>query len=220
VAEKAKPHERSKSSIPHGRCDGKSKRTGEQCKKPAGWGTDHVGAGKCRIHGGSTPIKHGRYSQIVRPEMREKIERFEQDPDPLNLEPEVAILRAHVEELMNRWDEIYGPDGALLAWHNSFRDDQSTAEPKPRHLPDFSAITMVVDKVGKMVERIHKMKNEGSISMQTLNRLTEQMGADLVAAVNETGIPQNKADKLLKSVEERWNSIRLDPGTGSRQGNS
>src|SRR3954466_6759952 len=32
------------------------------CTRPAGWGTNHVGAGNCRKHGGSTPtgIKYGQ----------------------------------------------------------------------------------------------------------------------------------------------------------------
>src|SRR4051812_1432949 len=29
-------------------------RSGGRCQKPAGWGTDHVGWGLCRLHGGST----------------------------------------------------------------------------------------------------------------------------------------------------------------------
>lgn len=28
---------------------------GETCRRPAGWGTDHVGVGPCKLHGGSTP---------------------------------------------------------------------------------------------------------------------------------------------------------------------
>jgi hypothetical protein len=32
------------------------KRQGEgTCTRPAGWGTDHVGVGPCKLHGGSTP---------------------------------------------------------------------------------------------------------------------------------------------------------------------
>lgn len=30
-------------------------RSGGECGRPAGWGTDHVGAGCCKLHGGSTP---------------------------------------------------------------------------------------------------------------------------------------------------------------------
>lgn len=33
-------------------CDAKT-RAGGPCKRPAGWGTDHVGYGKCKLHGGS-----------------------------------------------------------------------------------------------------------------------------------------------------------------------
>ena len=36
---------------------GATKRQGDKtpCKKPAGWGTSHVGFGSCKLHGGSTP---------------------------------------------------------------------------------------------------------------------------------------------------------------------
>lgn len=36
-------------------CTATSKRTGNQCQHPAGWGTDHPGYGNCKNHGGSTP---------------------------------------------------------------------------------------------------------------------------------------------------------------------
>lgn len=35
-------------------CNAHTKR-GSNCKRPAGWGTDHVGEGQCKLHGGSTP---------------------------------------------------------------------------------------------------------------------------------------------------------------------
>jgi len=34
-------------------CDAKT-RSGGKCRRPGGWGTDHVGAGRCKLHGGST----------------------------------------------------------------------------------------------------------------------------------------------------------------------
>lgn len=36
-------------------------RKGGRCGRPAGWGTDHVGGGTCKLHAGSTPAgrKHG-----------------------------------------------------------------------------------------------------------------------------------------------------------------
>jgi hypothetical protein len=38
-----------------GRCNANAKQVQRPCRKPAGWGTDHVGEGRCRLHGGNTP---------------------------------------------------------------------------------------------------------------------------------------------------------------------
>src|SRR5690349_4926946 len=37
-------------------CGGKRRGegAGKLCTRPAGWGTDHAGTGKCKLHGGST----------------------------------------------------------------------------------------------------------------------------------------------------------------------
>jgi hypothetical protein len=38
-------------------CGGKRRGegAGKTCTRPAGWGTDHVGTGRCKLHGGKTP---------------------------------------------------------------------------------------------------------------------------------------------------------------------
>src|SRR5207253_3287091 len=196
---------------PYDACGAKKKQGEGTCTQPAGWGTDHFGQGKCKLHGGATPIKStGRYSKIKRPALRERIERFEADPDPTNLLPEVSLLRAFTEDLMERWDDIYGPDGALLAWHSSFVNPEN-ANPKPRQMPDFSAITTVVKEVGAMVDRIQKWKSEGSITMETFNRVVQSFGSELVLAVNEAGLDEPTSTRLLNSIEQRWASIRLEP---------
>jgi hypothetical protein len=57
------------------------------CGQTAGWGTDHVGVGACKLHGGASPggpsgpkngnWKHGLYSDVVREEDRETFRRIE-----------------------------------------------------------------------------------------------------------------------------------------------
>jgi hypothetical protein len=37
----------------HGDCGAKT-RSGGKCKKQKGWGTEHLGTGKCKLHGGNT----------------------------------------------------------------------------------------------------------------------------------------------------------------------
>lgn len=50
-------------------CGGKRRGegTGMLCTRPAGWGTDHPGSGRCKLHGGKTP-SHERAGQRARAE--------------------------------------------------------------------------------------------------------------------------------------------------------
>ena len=57
---------------------GAKTRTGTPCRRPAGWGTDHVGEGRCKLHGGRSTgappekmkgnqnaKKHGFFSKYI-----------------------------------------------------------------------------------------------------------------------------------------------------------
>ncbi len=45
-------------------CGGKKRQGEGTCTRPAGWGTDHVGVGRCKLHGGGTP-SHAKAAQRV-----------------------------------------------------------------------------------------------------------------------------------------------------------
>lgn len=66
-------------------CGGK-KRKGGKCTQPAGWGTQHPGAGRCKLHGGSGPA--AQVKGLV------ELARREQQVmgAPLSIEPQDAIL--------------------------------------------------------------------------------------------------------------------------------
>ena len=56
----------------------------DDCAQAAGWGTDHVGVGACKLHGGATPsgedhgaFKHGLYSDVIREEDRDTLKKIE-----------------------------------------------------------------------------------------------------------------------------------------------
>lgn len=40
---------------PGEKCNGRKTNESSYCKQPSGWGTEHVGYGRCRKHGGNTP---------------------------------------------------------------------------------------------------------------------------------------------------------------------
>ena len=90
---------------------GATTRAGTPCRRPAGWGTANagnetrVGVGRCKLHGGRSPVRHGRYSKIKREELRDLIAQYEADPDPLNLLPELAAVRALFHDFVDRYEE-------------------------------------------------------------------------------------------------------------------
>lgn len=42
---------------------GSAKKRGGTCKRPAGWGTEHLGRGPCRLHGGMLPTIAAKHQQ-------------------------------------------------------------------------------------------------------------------------------------------------------------
>lgn len=113
-------------SEPHaGKCGARLRgKPGKVCKHAAGFRTDHPGEGRCYLHGGRSPVKHGRYAMVKRPRIRELLEQFEQDPDPTNLLPELALLRSLIIDFVERYDEYRE---GLLRWNLSFSRDYRDA---------------------------------------------------------------------------------------------
>lgn len=115
----------------HLRC-GFVKKDGEPCRQVAGKGTDHLGIGRCKFHGGNSKIKHGRYSK-VQGGLGDKIQEHMDSPSPLDLLPELATLRA----LFERWIDQDG-------------------ERSPVEI--LAGAEKLVDGMRKTVDTIHKMQ--------------------------------------------------------------
>jgi len=84
-------------------------RAGTPCRRPAGWGTDHPGRGRCKLHGGRAgppkgnrnAVKHGLYERVVRerltPEEQALFDAVSTEPD---LQHELRILRFKLLRLL------------------------------------------------------------------------------------------------------------------------
>lgn len=91
--------------------------SGDDCALPAGWGTDHVGEGACKLHGGANPgtgrdnpnFKHGLFSDHLDEQDQETIEILEEygDADKLDnlINWRLARLRRAVESLHDDADQ-------------------------------------------------------------------------------------------------------------------
>lgn len=81
---------------------------GTRCALTAGFGTEHVGTGRCKLHGGAKignrvlgNIKHGLTSKYLRKVVEDKVSTYMADPAPLDLSREIAMSRALFEMLVD-----------------------------------------------------------------------------------------------------------------------
>jgi hypothetical protein len=152
-------------------CGARSRSTGKPCLNVAGKGTDHLGEGRCRLHGGATPIKHGLYSKVRRTRLGQRMAEIENDPDLLNLETELALLKVLAEQNAQNYQKH---EAALLAWHRAestaYRKLIETHDPvevrdallelraiepeRPAELPDAKLIATLVAEIGRTQDRI------------------------------------------------------------------
>lgn len=138
-------------------CNAKTK-AGTPCKHQLGWGTDHPGSGRCRLHGGAggSSIKHGRYSVKHRQSLAVKLEQFEGDPTPYDLDSELAMMRALFQEYLARFD-----DGVKLP-HD-----------------DINRLMAMLETVSKLVERIMKIMNDTALTQAELAYIKTRMADEL-----------------------------------------
>lgn len=221
-------------------CGAKTRSRVGHCQNPAGAGTNHLGEGRCKFHGGNAPVKHGRYSKIKRPEVKQLIDEFEKDPEPLNLLPEVLLLRALLHDYVDRHDKLVQD---LAAWRNSYGKGFQQAYREwyaevmeladkgapPEELPeppepldfggrpsnggaaDITSVAKLIDQVGTMVDRIEKHKSTSTISLATLSHLLEQVGVELVQTLQEEVRDEALRSRVLQTFERRWGTVRIQP---------
>ncbi len=180
---------------PYDQCGAKT-RAGTPCKYPAGRGTNHVGEGRCKHHGGSSPSKSGRYSKIKREGIKTLIEQYEADPDPLSLLPELAATRALFQDYIERYDEWMV---AFLDWHASWGDEDGT--PKPRKVMDLADAYKLLSEVSKIVARIEKVKSDNHVTRADLCRIMQEMGRTVDRYVDD--------NSTKEKIRDDWLSIRL-----------
>jgi hypothetical protein len=68
-----------------GLCGARLRQTDGRCRKTAGWGTNHVGEGPCRLHGGSTrSVSKGANLRLVEREARDLFGKIAPESVPVD----------------------------------------------------------------------------------------------------------------------------------------
>ena len=114
---------------------------------------------------------HGRYSTVKRAALQEKIEAFRADPAAGDLRSELAILRALLQDYLDRF-----PDGVPLT------------------SADISNIYGMIDGIGRLVERIAKILAMTALTQAELQLLQ----VTLIDAIKEF-IPEPERQRAFVS---------------------
>jgi len=159
-------------------CGAKTKGDGEPCKRPAGWGTDHPGVGRCKLHGGATPVKHGLYSKYTEHRLASMIDKLSNDEQLLDLRKTIALQQSIIISILNKLK-----DGEL-----DF--NQSLA----------NTLNNLADKLGRNIERRQKIE-EGEkyiLQIEEVQNIVNQV----VVIVKEEIHDKRKIEKIAKRLKE------------------
>lgn len=133
-------------------CGATAKRTGEPCEQPAGWGTGHVGEGRCKLHGGASlagpasgQYKTGKYSQYLPKRLKDRYEESLTDQRLMALREEIALTDARQAELVQKLDTGEGPS----AWETAREAVQACREALEERDPTamYDALETLADTV-------------------------------------------------------------------------
>jgi hypothetical protein len=193
-----------------GYCGAKLRNKDATCRNYPGLKTEHPGEGRCYRHGGNQRLTTGGIGPYAKHRLGPKIREHAKNPDPLNLLPEVALLRAYAEDWLDRYDEIFGPEGALIAWHESFKNPEAKVN-KPTQIIDVSYITNLIDRIGVMADRIFRQQQQTGIPLATVGKIYGQMGEGVMLAAIEIGLNEETRTELLDAIERKWGLLSLTP---------
>lgn len=154
-------------------------RAGGVCRRPAGWGTDHLGAGRCSSHTGST--RNGRKAaqkEIARQEVARFALPREVDPSVALLEEVhrtagwVAWLTARVEERVTELGDVKAlfqttaSDRRASEWVQLLADER-------KHL---AAVTSAAIRAGIEERRVRLAEQQGDLLAGVIRAILDDLG--------------------------------------------
>lgn len=157
-------------------CGAKAKSTGQPCQKPAGWGTSHKGEGRCRIHGGATPVKHGLYSKYTRHKLSEMIDRMAEDEELLNLRQNAAFLQSLIIDILNRLEDgslTYDPK--LAETLSNISDKLTRCIEKYFKVAEGEKFVLEITQVQQIIEQITIVIREEVKDPATVGRIASRL---------------------------------------------
>jgi len=143
------------------------------CERPAGWGTEHKGEGRCKLHGGRSgrPPSHGLYSGR-RDDLQERFEQAFGDDKIGSMRAEIAALKALLSDFWERIDEVDADTiESATKLQGEIRKSLDTASKiQDRHAPTEEEIEALVTGFAALIDR-YVPESKRSDALDELERI-------------------------------------------------
>ena len=190
---------------------------GEPCRNRAGYKTDHVGSGRCYLHGGAKgsgrPPIHGLYSS-KRDDLTlaEEAERLRTDPDLLEMRDSAAVLKAVLNRQVQYHDErVEAFYEEAVDWALRYAADPETAGEQPKEPAPGEHVSLDVIRqltvVQKATHDILYQKNN-SLPLIEVQRVLAEVADHFQQISKEFGFPEEAVMKFRDKVR----TVKLKAG--------
>lgn len=178
-------------------CGAKTKR-GTPCKRPAGWGTNHVGEGRCKLHGGASTgpknqkgnknaLTTGEYESIIYDVLGEEEKALYHQ---INLDRlaqtnnEIKLTEIRLRRMMLRIKELQDKDYIITNHKKGIEKDAKVdvaeAENALLQIQNIEeAITRVQGHKARLIDLKHKLEQDLGINKELQKARIDKTKADI-----------------------------------------
>ena len=202
---------------PHGKkyCGAKT-RAGTPCRRPAGWGTDHVGEGRCKLHGGKSTgapkgnqnaKKHGFFSKYIPQETLEIMGMLEEKKPADLIWDQImiqyaAIIRAQQIMYVESKNEIIkelkkvknGENFSEKEWEFQFAWD--------RHATFLNAQSRAMSELRSLIKQFNELATEDDERRLKLELLQAQIDKAKVETEKIAKEKKEDAPPIINIIDE------------------
>lgn len=193
---------------PDEHCNGKTKgRKGGLCQREAGWGTDHVGIGRCKFHGGCSPQSEKAAARII---VAREWAAFGEPIDVTPAEAIEALIRSEAQNVAwlsdvvvrlrteNDYDPVSdlgsGMCSGLLEWdvgkdQTKWRKPAVWVEMLERSRERLFSWSATALKLGLDERRVRVAEAEAAMLVQVVRRLVDHPQLGLTPKQRTVAIP-------------------------------
>ncbi|VXC49749.1 hypothetical protein [Nocardioides sp. AX2bis] len=177
-------------------CGGKKRQGEGLCTRPAGWGTQHPGLGRCKLHGGSTQTHLVAAQQEQAREVYGQIWKTDAEPvvDAVGALQRLAGRLEHAADALgSRLDveDLDGPTG--LAWSRVLRELRQALEGMERLNLGQKAVEVEAGRVRLVAAAVGRVFEVLDLAPEQRVRGTEVLLAELRAR-SAAALPEEVVD--------------------------